>query len=203
MTVLRSQGDRAVLSVVVSALKALITKVDDLAETVSGLAERFTTKELAFERGRGIDLTLSHQLCIEDDAGEPVCVTGSQLRSLLNGSVVGASSQEDEEAAGAPSVGNTEEAAGGSPASSAIDAGSSTPAAQADEDTATTITSAAADPGANNAPAANDNQPAPVDAVDDPTKDDTLLVEDPAAAEEEPPAEEPAPEPDQPASPAQ
>jgi hypothetical protein len=36
-------------------------------------------------------LTVGQELCVKDDAGVPVCVTGAQLRSLLNGSVLGAS----------------------------------------------------------------------------------------------------------------
>ena len=35
------------------------------------------------------------ELCVKDDVGVPVCVTGIQLRSLLSGSVLGASAAND------------------------------------------------------------------------------------------------------------
>ena len=79
---------------------------------------------------------LGDEVCVNDDAGEPVCVTGTQLRSLLNGagSVLG-SHTEDGEAADAPSAGWAQGAPDGPSSSSGLDAdtASSTPPA-ADEE---------------------------------------------------------------------
>ena len=61
---------------------------------------------------------------MKDDAGVPVCVTGTQLKSLLTGSVLSASSQS---AAGtSPTVGTDTEAPDGSSASEVVAADNAT-----------------------------------------------------------------------------
>jgi endosialidase-like protein len=151
----------------VKAVQELVQKFDDLATTVAGFAEKFTTKQLTFDRATGNNLTLSHELCINDDAGVPVCVTGTQLKSLLTGSVLGTHTQVEPTAAGAPRSGDDVRAPSGLAA----------PVVEPDTDTAATTTSPEAEavpPGttAGTEPVAPDNQPsastAPEAANDNP-----------------------------------
>jgi hypothetical protein len=60
-----------------------IKAIQDIWNTVAGFADHFTTKELAFTRATGEELTLSHELCIQKSNGTPVCVTGDQLAAVL------------------------------------------------------------------------------------------------------------------------
>ena len=156
--------DRSIVAILVSAVK-------ELAHTIAGFAERFTTKELIAINGSFNALTasttvfgrtVSIELCLKDDRGTS-CYTRSQLDSLLNGSVLG-SLTEDEETASAPEVGATE-------------APAATPASpQGDTDTASTGISATSSPPvpepdpteepepvepASSVEPANDNSPAP------------------------------------------
>ena len=97
-----------------------------------------SAKNLHAENGHFENLTvtghtiLGDEVCVNDDAGEPVCLTGSQLRSLLNALVLGASSPApEEEAAGATqSLGGVGDAGGSSTSeiSDADDISSTTPA---------------------------------------------------------------------------
>ena len=111
--------------------------------------DKIFAKEIIATNGQFENLAVSHQLCVNDDAGVPVCVTGTQLRSLLNGSVLGA---HTESAAGAP--GGNSGLSLGAPA--AVPAREATPNA----DTGTTTTSSVADPVNDNAPAASTTPPA-------------------------------------------
>jgi len=63
---------------IVKAIQQLSGKLDALATTVSNFAERFTTKQLTFDRAQG------NQLCVTKADGTPVCVTGDQLAAVLS-----------------------------------------------------------------------------------------------------------------------
>jgi hypothetical protein len=83
-----------VVPLLVNAIKDLASKLTDLASTVASFAQSFTTKELIATNITAHRVT-ADELCAKDDAGVPVCVTGIQLRSLLSGSVLGASAAND------------------------------------------------------------------------------------------------------------
>lgn len=78
--------DRAILAIIVSAIKQLATQLTDLAATVTSFAESFTTRELTFQRAVGESLTLTRELCIADGAADtsPLCLTKSQVAALLS-----------------------------------------------------------------------------------------------------------------------
>lgn len=69
--------DRAILSVLVAAIKGLLEEVRVLAEALAIFAERFTTKELTFDRAYGHELTID-KLCVGQ-----VCVTESQFMAMF------------------------------------------------------------------------------------------------------------------------
>lgn len=103
----RLAGDTSIIPLLIDAFK-------DLATTVANFADRIVTKELVATNVMA-DRGTFNELCVKDGTGAPVCVAGDQLRSLLAGSALGASSHVQhpaEEAAGAP----TEEDGGGAPA---------------------------------------------------------------------------------------
>ena len=60
------------------AIQALAQKVDELAATLAGFAEKFTTKELTFVRAEGDYLTVRKLFCLDD-----VCVTRNQFAAML------------------------------------------------------------------------------------------------------------------------
>ena len=64
-----------------------------LAEAENGIENLFA-KNLYAENITAHRIT-ADELCAKDDAGVPVCVTGMQLRSLLSGTVLGASAAND------------------------------------------------------------------------------------------------------------
>jgi len=64
-----------------------------LADTQNGIENLFA-KNLYAENVTAKRGTFD-ELCGKDDTGVPVCVTGTQLRSLLSGSVLGASAAND------------------------------------------------------------------------------------------------------------
>ena len=72
---------------VVQALQELIAKVNDLANTVAGFAETFTTNELTFTRATGTELSVQQlntgELCANKTDGTSVCVTGDELAAFL------------------------------------------------------------------------------------------------------------------------
>jgi hypothetical protein len=114
--------DRAVVSIVASAIKeiAAITGIFKanliawLANAENGITDLFA-KNLHPENVYAHRIE-GDELWARDDAGEPVRVTGSQLRSLLNGSVLGAHAEsESEQAADVPKEDHPK-GAGGSPA---------------------------------------------------------------------------------------
>ena len=67
---------------IVAAIQVLAQKIDDLAATVAGFADHFTTKELTFARATGDEIDAStgkfKTLCVND-----VCVTRDQLAAVL------------------------------------------------------------------------------------------------------------------------
>jgi hypothetical protein len=65
---LTSSGTLGLISPIVSAIQALSSEVQSLVATVQGFANQFTTK----------------QLCVENSAGTPVCITGDQLSVVLS-----------------------------------------------------------------------------------------------------------------------
>ena len=69
--------DRAILSVLVAAIKELAAKLTDLANTIATFAESFTTKELVAAKGTFDSLT-TDQLCVGQ-----VCVTQSQFMAVF------------------------------------------------------------------------------------------------------------------------
>jgi Chaperone of endosialidase len=112
------------------------------------------------------------ELCARDDSGTPVCVTGDQLKSLLTGSVLGASTQHQEEAAASATtaeIGGTTgtPAAVPAPLGRNADTSTSTPSAEPQQATSSPVS----DPPPTAAsstrdvvappvqPAANDNPP--------------------------------------------
>ena len=116
------------IPVIVSAIQQLAHQISDLANTVAGFAESFTTKQLAFVRGTGdsiaVNTVQTKQLCIDD-----VCVTKTQLQAML--AVAGSSSSS-----------------GGSSSSSGSSSSTSTPpvATSTPDTTPPTITISGANP---------------------------------------------------------
>jgi endosialidase-like protein len=155
-------------------------QINALASTVAGFAEKFTTKELVATNITADRGTFNHlgskELCVEKSDGTPVCVTGDQLSSLLSGSVLGASTQhQNEAAADAPAIGGSgAPASQPAPALTSTDAATSTTSSNSDPITsATSSTPKISPPADDNAPAtttdasspspaANDNPPPPV-----------------------------------------
>ena len=112
--------DRSIIAILVSAVQE-ITKITGtfkanliawLADAQNGIQDLFAKNiyatNITADHGyfgtvsassTVAEHTLTNELCVNDDAGVPVCVTGTQLRSLLSGSVLGASTQHQEEAA--------------------------------------------------------------------------------------------------------
>ena len=68
--------DRAILSILVAAIK-------ELAAKIAGFAETFTTKELIATNGT-FDKLSTKQLCALKSDGTSVCVTGDELSALLS-----------------------------------------------------------------------------------------------------------------------
>jgi hypothetical protein len=62
------------ISPIVSAIQALHQQLTDLVDTVAGFADSFTSKTI----------TATNELCIDNSAGSPVCVTGDQLAAVLS-----------------------------------------------------------------------------------------------------------------------
>ena len=71
--------DRAILSILVAAIK-------ELAAKIAGFAESFTTKELTFDRAYGHELTVD-KLCVGQ-----VCVTETQFMAVFSQSAAAAAS---------------------------------------------------------------------------------------------------------------
>jgi Chaperone of endosialidase/Domain of unknown function (DUF5011) len=65
------------ISPIVSAIQELDQQLTNLANTVAGFANSFTTNQLTFVRATG------QELCLQQSDGTPVCVTGDQLAALL------------------------------------------------------------------------------------------------------------------------
>ena len=83
----------AILAYVVGALQSLSAKLSDLSDTIASFADHFTTRELAFTRATGDDLTVKRLnadetttggLCARKVDGTAVCITGDQLAALLS-----------------------------------------------------------------------------------------------------------------------
>ena len=106
----------------------------------------FTTKELIATNITAHRVT-ADELCAKDETGVPVCVTGIQLRSLLSGSVLGASAANDND----PPAGA--EPAAVEPTDAIDPTASSTPPLAADAETSSP---------------ANDNDPPPEAEPDEP-----------------------------------
>jgi Chaperone of endosialidase len=84
---------------VISAVQALIARVNELASVVAAFADHFTTKELTFTRATGDEIdvkrTITDTLCVRDTAGA-TCITRAQLDALLQ--------QAGQSPAGAPTA---------------------------------------------------------------------------------------------------
>src|SRR5579862_2928948 len=81
---------------IISAIQALDEQLTNLANTVAGFAQSFTTNQLTFVRATGDELDVqklaTQQLCATKSDGTEVCVTGDQLAALLAGANVPQSS---------------------------------------------------------------------------------------------------------------
>ena len=75
--------DRAILSIVIAAIKDLASKFTTLAQTVASFAESFTTKELIATNAT-FESVATKQLCAIKSDGSQVCLTGDQLGALLS-----------------------------------------------------------------------------------------------------------------------
>jgi len=71
------------ISPIVSAIQALSSEVRNLITEVQGFAQSFTTKTLNSQQDN------THELCVINSAGTPICVTGDQLAALLASSTKG------------------------------------------------------------------------------------------------------------------
>jgi Domain of unknown function (DUF5011) len=91
--------DRSIIAILVGAVKDLAKKFNDLAATVASFADKFTTKELTFDRAHGTDLTLSHELCIGQ-----TCVTEDQLKAMLAASAAASAPGSGASNTGAPAA---------------------------------------------------------------------------------------------------
>ena len=83
--------DRAILSILVAAIKSIASQVRDLATTVANFAESFTTKELIATNGT-FESVATKQLCAIKSDGTRVCLTGDQLGALLSQTAAAAAS---------------------------------------------------------------------------------------------------------------
>ena len=166
-----------------SIIPLLIDAAKEIAQQISGFAEKFTTKELVATHVFG-DTGTFKKLCVEKSDGTPVCVTGDELSSLLSGSVLGATAQQEgKEAAGASS-----------PSGSEAPSGSSAPeATNADAAASNTAASEASSTPLDISPA-NDNQRRPPHeaGVAEPATDNEPASSEPAATIDNSPAEDPA-----------
>ena len=94
--------DRAILSIVVRAIRDIASITGAFkANLIAWLAEAENGIENLFAKNLYAENITAHrvtadELCAKDDAGVPVCVTGMQLRSLLSGSVLGASASSND-----------------------------------------------------------------------------------------------------------
>jgi hypothetical protein len=86
------------ISPIVAAIQELYRQLTNLANTVAGFADHFTTKDLTFTRATG------DELCLKKSDGTNVCVTGDQLAAVLasQGSS-GSSSPSSNSASSSPS----------------------------------------------------------------------------------------------------
>lgn len=177
------EGIKEIASITGAFREALIAWLGSAENGIVDLfAKNLHAENVYADRGFFRELTASSTIT----AGQELCVGLTcvtegelqellNLRSLLNGSVLGATAQEDEEAAGAPPGDGQQVEA---PASSPAQDESGSPEIDAAVPTTTTTT--------------DDNQPAADGPVDELTADDiTPLVEEPTGE----PGSDPAPEP--------
>jgi hypothetical protein len=79
--------------IIVRAIQQLDNKLTDLANTLAGFADSFTTKELTFTRAAGDEIdvhrVIADELCAKKSDGTNVCVTGDQLAAALGGTNAG------------------------------------------------------------------------------------------------------------------
>ena len=73
---------QGLIAPVVEAVQTLSTEVALLQDTIAGLADLFTTKELTFSRATGDEVD-AKTLCLQKSNGTNVCVTGDQLAAAL------------------------------------------------------------------------------------------------------------------------
>ena len=70
------------IPVIVRAIQQLAARLSDLATTIAGFADRFTTKELFFDRATGNEMVVQ-KMCVQKTDGTAVCVDGDQLAAVL------------------------------------------------------------------------------------------------------------------------